>query len=177
MCLTLQVNAFDGGSVDARRMVHLDGASLPSVIIGSGSVMMVQFTTDGSITRSGFRGTFSCGPPAPPAPPDACQSPGLSLQNSGEVDHTGGHGDGEDCQWVLTCTNDHPTITFDSFDTETNFDFVNIYDGANVNAAVMAHLHGTTLPSPITGTGSVMVVQFTSDASVQRDGFHGTFSW
>ena len=62
------------------------------------------------------------------------------------------------------------------FVAESNFDFVNVYDGDDITAARIAHLHGTTIPEAISGTGSVMVVQFTSDASATADGFSGSFT-
>ena len=68
------------------------------------------------------------------------------------MSHNRGHGDNEDCRWILTCTSRYPTITFDSFETETNFDFVNIYDGSSTAAP----LHHVTKRFPgHGGSGSI----------------------
>ena len=125
------VNVFDGNDVTATQIAHLHGQSLPSPVTGSGHVMVVQFTTDGSVTRDGFHGMFACGDPAPPSPPDAC-STGLRLTPrdfvSGQsvIDRTGGHDHGLDCRWILDCTAAGaimvPHLDFTNFDTESNFD-------------------------------------------------------
>eukprot|EP01051_Picozoa_sp_SAG22_P026439 SAG22_NODE_8341_length_663_cov_0.726950_1_plen_172_part_10 len=88
------------------------------------------------------------------------------------MDYANGHGNNEDCRWTAVCTSGVPTITFTVFNTEGNYDFVNVYDGDTTDAERIARLHGSSVPGPVVGTGSTVVVQFTSDGSVTRDGFH-----
>ena len=53
----------------------------------------------------------------------------MTLTDEGDIDMDEGHGNGQDCRWTLQCTSGSPTVTFNSFNTEANFDYVNVYDG------------------------------------------------
>ena len=112
----------------------LHGSSLPDPITAASQVMNVHVVSDGSVQGSGFTATFSCAPPAeePEAPTepentdntDPCMEPYVSLMDSGILD--GAHGGDADCRWVLSCSAaaDVPTLTFESFDTEADYDYV-----------------------------------------------------
>ena len=53
------------------------GTTLPGTVSSNTTCITLIFTSDGSVTYSGFAATISCGtpPPPPPAPPgDACNS-------------------------------------------------------------------------------------------------------
>ena len=93
---------------------------------------------------------------------------------AGIIDYSLGHDNDEDCQWHVTCPTGVPTLVFNTFNTEGNFDFVNVYDGINTAATRIARLHGNAVPPLVFASGSTMSVQFTSDGFVTQDGFHGT---
>eukprot|EP01052_Picozoa_sp_SAG31_P039145 SAG31_NODE_5368_length_2582_cov_2.264599_2_plen_481_part_01 len=174
------MNIFDGNAITATRVAHLHGRTHPPEIVGSSQIMVMQFTTDGSVAHDGFSASFTCGARAPPPTPETADpcSEGRHIADGGPVSRTGGHGNGEDCRWILSCTDNSqfPTVSFNSFDTEANFDFVNVYDGDDITAPRLAHLHGLSIPDPVTGSSATMVVQFRSDGSVIRDGFDATFT-
>ena len=151
------VNIYDGDSVDAVRIGRLHGTDVPDPITSSQQFMVVQFTSDGSVTRDGFHGTWSCGEAAAPPPPDPCAGAALEYADGeGLLDFASGHGNNEDCRWQLTCSTDGqaPTVTFTTFNTEANFDYVNVYDGSTTDDIRIGRLHGTSLPdpSPLTAT-------------------------
>ena len=97
------------------------------------------------------------------------------MSDEAEIDYDDGHGNGENCYWSLQCDVGSPTITFNTFQTESNFDYVNIFDGVTTSDPQVAELHGSAVPDPVTVSGSSAVLQFTSDGSVTSDGFHATF--
>jgi len=70
-------------------------------------------------------------------------------------------------------TGDVVTVTFTSFSTETNFDKLNIYDGADANATLLGEFDGTDLPPTFTSTATsgCLTFVFTSDISATRDGW------
>jgi len=137
------VNFFDGADTTADRLNRQSGdlsAALP-VYTATAGVAVLQFTSDGSVTRSPgpIEATFACAAPAPAPGPDACVAPITltdadtgSAQNTA-MDYDEGHGNAEDCQWIMTCANadESPIVIFHTFNTETNFDYVNVYDGAD----------------------------------------------
>ena len=81
------------------------------------------------------------------------------------------------CRWSLQCPALRvPRLTFSSFGTEANFDFVRIYDGADLGTApLVANLTGRSLPGPQQATGPTMAVQLLTDASNDGPGFQAIF--
>ena len=75
-----------------------------------------------------------------------------------------------DCRWVLQCTDDTlvPRVTFSAFATEVGHDYVRAWDGRLPNADRIADLHGSELPDAVVGFGTVMTLQYVSDASDDR---------
>lgn len=105
-----------------------------------------------------------------------CYGEGVSIENSGTIDFTGGHGDGETCHWTVTCDVGVPTIAISTMDTETNFDYVNVFGSQDLTETPIGRYTGSTIPDPLSGSTSTMVVQFTSDASITADGFSASVS-
>ena len=80
--------------------------------------------------------------------------------------------------FTLTITPDQPNsaveVTFNSFNTEADFDFLTIYDGNSTAAPQLADLSGI-LTTPFSFVSSAidgsLTFQFTSDGSVNRQGW------
>ena len=70
------------------------------------------------------------------------------------------------------------TVTFTAFDTETNFDFLTVFDGNSTAAANLGIFSGTAIPGPFTSTAAdgCLTFEFDSDGSVQRAGWEATVS-
>ena len=90
----------------------------------------------------------------------------------------GNYQNGLDCSWTLVCpANTKPTLTFTSFATEGNFDFVALYDGTSDMERQLARGSGDHWSSgDVTATGQNMYVRFTSDGSVSMAGFQATYA-
>ena len=69
-------------------------------------------------------------------------------------------------------------FTFNSFNTEANYDFLYVYDGGSTAAPQItgSPFHGTTLPGPITASSDSITFKFTSDVSIVRDGWEAVIS-
>jgi hypothetical protein len=68
-----------------------------------------------------------------------------------------------------------PLLRFATFNTETNFDFVNIYRTDDMTSPDL-ELHGDTLPTLITGeAGGSLTATYVSDGSILGTGFLATF--
>ncbi|QQS73062.1 MAG: M4 family metallopeptidase [Flavobacteriales bacterium] len=63
------------------------------------------------------------------------------------------------------------TVSFDAFRTESGYDFLNFYDGADALAPSLGQFSGSTIPASFTTTGGQLFVAWTSDQSVTDDGF------
>jgi len=63
-------------------------------------------------------------------------------------------------------------LTFHSFSTQACCDFLNMYDGGNIDSPLIDTLNGSlAVPIVIAGTRQEMYIQFTSDANVISTGF------
>ncbi|MEM9051354.1 MAG: CUB domain-containing protein [Bacteroidota bacterium] len=64
-------------------------------------------------------------------------------------------------------------IGFFDFHTETDFDFVRIYDGPDANAPLLAELSGNIVPEIYLTTQPFVFIEWNSDAIESRPGFSG----
>ena len=104
---------------------------------------------------------------------------GAQLQGSGDIFFSDQYEDSASCQWTITCRTGHPQVHFNNFNTEHNFDFVSVYDGSSTSSSRLAHLSGAMSDlahTDYSGSSRAMVLQFTSDGSVQGTGFDATYS-
>jgi pseudolysin/vibriolysin len=71
---------------------------------------------------------------------------------------------------IIPASGSPATLHFTDFDVEDGFDFVDIKDGAG---NVLSHNTGTTAPADASGT--TVVIKFTSDFIINRNGWHATW--
>jgi len=64
-------------------------------------------------------------------------------------------------------------VTFISFDTETNYDYLYIYDGTSTTATQIGQYCGGNTPGVVTATNAAgaLTFRFTSDSSVTKEGW------
>lgn len=65
------------------------------------------------------------------------------------------------------------TATFNAFNTESGWDFLEVHDGNNTSATSLGSFSGTSIPGPFTSTDAsgCLTFHFTSDDSGIRDGW------
>ena len=107
--------------------------------------------------------------------------------SSGEPSGTFSDGSGnsnydnnEDCWWLISAPGGDISVSFSSFDTESGYDYVSIYrcDTATCDdSSEILRQAGTLSPSNVYSSSTgFLKVTFTSDGSVTRSGFTGTWS-
>ena len=64
-------------------------------------------------------------------------------------------------------------VTFQTFDTEGNYDFLYIYDGPSTSSPEIGRYDGGNSPGTVTATNAqgALTFRFTSDSSVNREGW------
>ena len=67
-------------------------------------------------------------------------------------------------------------MTIDTFDVEFGFDFVHVYNGPTTSDSLLGSFTGNTLPPAVTSTGGTMLVHFTSDPSLNKQGFSAKYA-
>ncbi|WP_417213270.1 CUB domain-containing protein [Bizionia sp.] len=137
----------------------------------SGALTFV-FDSDGSGIRSGWEASLSC---APYVPPVICGNIFIDSGGSG-----GNYGPNETIQTTLAP--DIPgtaiTVTFTSFNTENNWDYLYVYNGPDDSFPSLGVYSGTGLPGPFTSSdpsGSLTFV-FESDSSGEYAGWEANIT-
>lgn len=94
---------------------------------------------------------------------------GFIYDSGGEFDT---YQDYENCTLLIQpCNAATITFTMEQLNIETNYDYLSIYDGPNASAPLLAVYNGMNLQTPVTTTGGVGFIEFTSDQSVVYFGY------
>ncbi len=110
-------------------------------------------------------------------------APGSTLYNTttGSFFDSGGSGgnysDDERSVWTISpagATN--VTLTFSSFDTENTWDYMYVYDGADVWAPLIGYYTGTTNPGTLIASTGTMTIEFRSDCATNSTGWNATWN-
>ena len=95
---------------------------------------------------------------------------GGSGVSEGDLNHLN-YGNDERLIWVIRSDADKRiTLNFNSFDLETDYDFLWIYDGDNVFAPKLGRWN-TTSPGSVTSSGNALCVEFRSDCLTTAGGW------
>uniref|UniRef100_A0A6Q2YHZ2 CUB and Sushi multiple domains 1 n=1 Tax=Esox lucius TaxID=8010 RepID=A0A6Q2YHZ2_ESOLU len=80
--------------------------------------------------------------------------------------------DSLNCEWVVEASKDHAIkISFDRFQTEVNYDTLEIRDGPSNSSPLIGEYHGTQAPHFLISTSNYMYLLFTTDNSRSSVGF------
>ncbi|XP_078540816.1 embryonic protein UVS.2-like [Lissotriton helveticus] len=140
----------------------------------SGNEMLLEFVTDGSITASGFKASYSnvkCG--------------GTFTSSAGTVSSPyfpNIYNSNMDCGFYIMAPAGYKvSLTFTSFavepDSSCSFDSLSIFDGAKITSPLIGKYCGSKLVPPVTSTGSSLLLQFHSDDSLNMKGFQATYTF
>ncbi len=78
------------------------------------------------------------------------------------------------CEYVIT-TGAPIYLRFDSFATEAQYDYVEVYDGTNATGARKGKFSGTSIPPMQTATSGSMFIRFVSDSNQVTTGVSMTW--
>ena len=123
-----------------------------------------------------------------------CSGPVTLTAPSGSIsDGPGNYSPSQSCSWTAS-TGSIITLSFNSFRTESGYDYVKVYDGSSSSgyACVFAHssciftytygrtqlgsFSGSSIPGSVTATSGSMYITFSTDSSSQYSGFEATYS-
>uniref|UniRef100_A0A2K6FE01 CUB and Sushi multiple domains 1 n=1 Tax=Propithecus coquereli TaxID=379532 RepID=A0A2K6FE01_PROCO len=80
--------------------------------------------------------------------------------------------DSLNCEWIIEAKPGHSIkITFDRFQTEVNYDTLEVRDGPASSSPLIGEYHGTQAPQFLISTGNFMYLLFTTDNSRSSVGF------
>ena len=119
----------------------------------------------GQTSPSGSDSSNDCYAPAPPT----CS--GTQTYYSPRS-FTGTYANNANCLWQLRCSSSQTVrLDFSSFQMETNFDFVSLFDGSSTSSPRLSRVTGSSHRRRSSSTGRYLSMQLTSDGSVTHSGF------
>ena len=87
-------------------------------------------------------------------------------------DHPSNYPNNISCSWgVVAEKGRRLSLSFKSFQTESTYDKLSIYDGLNANAIRIGTFTGSYFPSEFSSSSESLFLEFNSDNDVQLTGF------
>ncbi|RMX50314.1 hypothetical protein pdam_00006913, partial [Pocillopora damicornis] len=170
------VKVFDG-LTSSTLIGEYDGDSLPASITTSSHELSVTFTTDGSVVKSRFLANYHIsGQPFATVSSSCADMLTVRSSSSGMLfsNRDGAYANDVNCSWSISSSNNVELIFF-KFDTEENYDYIYVYDGASMMSSLIGKYHGNSLPAVITSSSKQLYVTFSSDKTVSSSGFAASY--
>ncbi len=151
--------------------------------------MTVQFRTDSSVSRTGFRALlrFTYGHAAGCGGNIDLRTASSSSLRSVDADNNGLYENDLNCHWlVMGREAKNVRLAFSSFDVESNVtdetnatmctDYVEVRDGDGPYSPLVGRYCGTNAPDVITTSANFLWIKFFSDGAIGRAGFVATLT-
>ncbi|XP_066263200.1 deleted in malignant brain tumors 1 protein-like [Branchiostoma lanceolatum] len=168
---------YDKDGDSATQLQSYTGVESVYPITSASNEMLVRFTSGPSYTAQGSIFSYTATPTSGTRCGGNLTAPPVGFVTS--PNYPNDYGNEENCDWTITVPEGNIVrLTFDSFVTEADFDFLFVYDGDSDTAAPLQRLTGGTSAAyvpPITSTSTQMFVRFTSDESVTDQGFEFSY--
>ncbi|XP_030829981.1 uncharacterized protein LOC578975 isoform X2 [Strongylocentrotus purpuratus] len=162
----------------ASHLVTLTGSVLPEDVVSTNNEMWLNYTSDYSVTRKGFWieiMVFEM-----PNTTDEVPTNEVSVFGHGESltvvspNYPDNYPNHANVQWLVSGPEDYRAVAkFHTFDLESGYDFLRIGSGLNASdlTSQLGHLSGSSLPDEVVSINNEMWLNFSSDSSVNRNGF------
>ncbi|KAA9325016.1 CUB domain-containing protein [Adhaeribacter soli] len=177
---------YDGPNTSSPLINFYTGTVSPGTVTATNATgqLTLVLITDGSGTAPGWSANVACVTSAPAGMFCMTNAP-ISTCNATWYDPAGSstsfnYGDNLDLTQTITpaTAGQKVRVTFSSFNLESGFDFLYVYDGPNTSSPLIGTYTGTTMPAAVTATNAsgVLTFRFTSDASTGAQGWVANIS-
>ncbi|XP_053565459.1 embryonic protein UVS.2-like isoform X2 [Bombina bombina] len=172
-CMSDYIKIYDGASKTSPVLLKNScGSRKRPPLIASANTMLLEFVTDGSLTRKGFKATYttvSCGEVFN-APFGKFTSPGYPKKYPSLID----------CVWIIAAPSGYwisLIIQKISIELSANCknDNLKIFDGDTSDSPLLGTYCGPLYDFSVNSTGNYMLLQFHSDYSTQGNGFQASY--
>jgi len=180
------VYIYDGSTTGSPLIGSYTGTSSPGLVTATNAsgCITVEFTSDGSVTYPGWAASVSCVSGGGGGGSNVNMTNGSSNTCSGNFYDSGGstgsYGNNESYVYTFcpSTPGDMIQLNFSSFDIESSYDYVYIYDGSTTGSPLIGSYTGTSSPGTVTATnaGGCITIEFTSDGSVTYPGWAASVS-
>ncbi|XP_054878715.1 cubilin isoform X1 [Poeciliopsis prolifica] len=178
-CRYDHVAVYDGPDSLAPLLGRFCGTVLPPDMRSSTNNLFIIFSTDATVSGVGWRATYS----QTLGPAQGCGgylSMPMGMLGSPDPNLDGRYEPRMNCVWTIEMpVNKAVNLSFSSFDLESSstcrYDYVEIYDGGNMNFPLVGTYCGSSIPAYFLSSGNFLTIHFVSDSSVQKQGFNATY--
>ncbi len=175
---------YNGNSTAAPLIGSYTGSTSPGTIVSTAvnGCLTFRFTSDGSVTYNGWTATISCVPPPPPTIVMGTGSTSTCSATFLDPGGTGNYPNSANYTYTICPSTAGAKVSaaFSSFQTESGWDYLYIYDGNSTAAPLIGTYSGSTGPGTVqasaTNTSGCLTFRFTSDGSVTYAGWTATIS-
>jgi len=170
------VAIYDGETTQDNLLAEYSGNELPETITSTGNKMLIVFSSDNTGTAGGWYAEFNA------IKPDYCLGTLTFTEPSGVFNDGSGnynYHNGSTCFWEIEPDfAETVTISFSSFETESESDRVLIYDteSQELLAEYSGSYTSSNLPDPVTSPSGKMFVAFSSTSSVTAEGWEAEYT-
>ena len=170
------VNIYKGSSTSDSLVATLSGSNLPPSVVVYSNKALVTFTTNNSVTKPGWYASYAA------HSMDFCKGTTTITDDQGTLSDGSfyfNYKNTTSCHWKIFPMNNGPvTFSFTYFKTEPSYDVVKIYDYGTEKllGQYSGDYSSPGLPAPVTATSGKMFIMFTSNGTVNDQGWEGTFS-
>ncbi|XP_078582053.1 cubilin-like isoform X2 [Branchiostoma floridae x Branchiostoma japonicum] len=168
---------YNGTSTSDTQLAKYCGQTIPDPIFPQSDVILMQFVTDSSVSHAGYDLTFSTSRVS-----SGCGGNLMATQGSfTSPDYPQPYNHQQTCNWLIRVAAGRViTLVWDVFELESeancNYDYVELYNGANAQAPLVGRYCGNTNPADYTSTTNMLYIRFRADQSVNGAGFRITYS-
>lgn len=163
---------YDGSSTSATLIGTYTGTNSPGTVVSNNGALTFRFTSDNATNKSGWVANWNA----------------VYTESSGSVadlwGETKNYANNE--KDIITIAPEGAStlsVTFDVFETEKGYDFLNIYDGDNINASLIGSYHGnqnisgSVIPAQtIVARGNSLTFEFESDYYTTKKGWKANWT-
>lgn len=171
------VTIYQGTTSNDQVIGQFSGSDIPSAVTVPGNRALVTFVTNGSTTKSGWFATYTT------TSMNWCQGLTTLTASSGTLSDGSldfNYKNQTSCRWEIipTGTTDPVTLYFTYFKTESENDVVSIYDYSTEQllGEFSGDYNSDNLPGPVTAPSGKMFILFTSNSSINDQGWEGFYS-
>ncbi|MCD4773639.1 MAG: C10 family peptidase, partial [Bacteroidales bacterium] len=159
------LTVYDGENISSPVLGSFSGSSIPESITSSGDKIFITFISNENTNTEGWLLSYESQIPVYCHGMTQLTNPeGTFSDGSGPRDYH----NSSICMWQIIPDNpDEIILFFDEFETETDNDIFNVYDGTTL----IAELSGNELPNPISAFSGSMFITFTSNTSITAPGW------
>nr|XP_026694940.1 CUB and sushi domain-containing protein 1 isoform X6 [Ciona intestinalis] len=164
-------------SSDGSQLVRLSGSHSNKIYRSTGSTLTLAFTSDGSVSRSGFNATFVEYQHVATTTTAAltCGFNAVATSTSQLItspNYPNNYPNNANCTWTITASDGmRIQLNLHRFKTERNYDYLTIFS----NGRQLTRISGSYSNKTYIASENSVIIRFTSDRSVTRSGFNLTF--